>query len=148
MGKIPNRGLFGQPDIDLTGVPYLQTVQDVTLPATGRGDNPKPTCIHFEPGVWLRVLKAKFHTKTTANVVRMACISYDTTINAQTLVPTCNTISKSVLGGVVDLPTIGDIDITLFTLWKVNEKKIELSKGHDCHQPENFQISTEPRKIQ
>ena len=141
LGKIPNRGLFGQSDIDLAGVPYLQTVQDVTFPASGRGDNPNPTSIHFEPGVWLHVPKAKFHTKPTASVVRVACIPHGTTINAQGLVPTRDTTSKSVLGGVADPPTIDDIDTTPFTLGKIDDKKIDLfQKPMDATNQNTFRI--------
>lgn len=47
LGKIPNRGFGQQEDITLFGVPYLQTVKDVTNPDSGLGDNPKQTDIHF-----------------------------------------------------------------------------------------------------
>jgi hypothetical protein len=53
--NIPDRGLENRPDITLEGVPYLQKIQDVTNPATGKGDNPAKTDIHFEPGMWLSV---------------------------------------------------------------------------------------------
>ena len=141
LGKIPNRGLFGQSDIDLTGVPYLQTVQDVTFSATGRGDNPNSTSIHFEPGVWLHVPKAKFHTKPTASVVRMACILHGTTINAQGLLSTHETTNRSVLGGVADFPSFDDIDSTPFTLGKVNEKQTEIfQKPMDATNQNTFRM--------
>lgn len=52
IGAVPNRGLSfnGQPDITIGGFPYLQTIQDVTNLATGKGDNPIQTGIHFETG--------------------------------------------------------------------------------------------------
>ena len=46
LGSIPNRGSGNQPDAFLNGVPYLQTIQDVTIPS-------QPVGIHFEPGIWL-----------------------------------------------------------------------------------------------
>src|SRR5258706_164777 len=47
LGSIPNRGFETQEDIFLNGVPYLQSINDVTtFPARG---------IHFEPGIWLYV---------------------------------------------------------------------------------------------
>ena len=46
LGSVPNRG-FVQGDAFLNGVPYLQTINDVT---TGR-----PIGIHFEPGMWVIV---------------------------------------------------------------------------------------------
>jgi hypothetical protein len=49
LGVVPNRGSGNQGDIFLNAVPYVQSVTDVTsLPATG---------IHFEPGMWLAVLR-------------------------------------------------------------------------------------------
>ena len=141
LGKIPNRGLFGQSDIDLAGLPYLQTVQDVTNPATGRGDNPNPTGIHFEPGVWLHVPKAKFHTKPAASVVRMACIPHGTTINAQGLVPTRVTANTSVLGGVGGPPNIDDTDTTPFRLGIPADKQTKFfQKPMDATNQNTFRI--------
>ena len=48
LGSIPNRGSGTQGDIFLNGVPYLQTISDVTVPS-------QPVGIHFEPGIWLAV---------------------------------------------------------------------------------------------
>src|SRR2546421_10919651 len=45
LGSIPNRGMV-QGDVFLNGIPYLQTINDVSDPA-------HPVGIHFEPGVWL-----------------------------------------------------------------------------------------------
>lgn len=114
LGKIPNRGLFKQPDINLAGLPYLQTVQDVTFPATGKGDNPIPTGIHFEPGVWLHVPKSKHHEKDS--VTRMASIPHGTTINAQGLVPARVTEPNSKIGGAAGPPKFQAIDTTPFKL--------------------------------
>ena len=54
LGEVPNRGLEKQPDIRLNGVPYVQSVNDVTNLDTGKGDNPENP-IHFEPGLWMHV---------------------------------------------------------------------------------------------
>jgi hypothetical protein len=80
LGSIPNRS-FGtqglgpeQEDISLNGVPYLQSINDVTtLPATG---------IHFEPGIWLYVPKTTMPDEGVT-LARMASIPHGTTINAQ-----------------------------------------------------------------
>lgn len=72
--SIPNRGSGQQGDIFLNGVPYLQTINDVTtLPANG---------IHFEPGMWLNV-PATTHPNEPTTVARMASIPHGTTIVAQ-----------------------------------------------------------------
>ena len=44
LGSIPNRGSGTQADAFLNGVPYLQTISDVTIPT-------QPVGIHFEPSV-------------------------------------------------------------------------------------------------
>jgi hypothetical protein len=73
LGSVPNRGSV-QGDAFLNGVPYLQTINDVT---TGR-----PIGIHFEPGLWIIVPPTKDpHEGST--LVRMASIPHGTTINAQ-----------------------------------------------------------------
>jgi hypothetical protein len=74
LGSIANRGFETQEDIFLNGVPYLQSINDVTmLPARN---------IHFEPGLWLYVPAT---TKPTHGVTlaRMASIPHGTAINAQ-----------------------------------------------------------------
>ncbi|KAL2044102.1 hypothetical protein ABVK25_012464 [Lepraria finkii] len=71
----------------------------------------------------------------------MACIPNGTTINAQGLVSTHDTTSKSVLGGVADPPTIDDIDTTPFTLGKIDDKKIDLfQKPMDATNQNTFRI--------
>jgi hypothetical protein len=73
LGSVPNRGSV-QADAFLNGVPYLQTVSDVT---TGR-----PIGIHFEPGLWIIVPVTK-DPKEGSTLARMASIPHGTTINAQ-----------------------------------------------------------------
>jgi hypothetical protein len=72
--SIPNRGFGTQEDIFLNGVPYVQSINEVTtLPAR---------CIHFEPGIWLSV-PAPTTAKECVTLARMASIPHGTTINAQ-----------------------------------------------------------------
>ena len=96
IGSIPNRGL-AQGDVFLNGIPYVQTIQDVSDPS-------QPVDIHFEPGVWLSM------PPTTAPLegptfVRMASIPHGTTIEAQGF-------SFVVPGG----PRIQPVDITPFVI--------------------------------
>ena len=90
LGSVPNRGLFGQGDIFLSGVPYVQTINDVTNPATGKADG-LATGIHFEPGLWMRVPASTTNPVQVESLNRMASIPHGTTINAQGLAPTAAT---------------------------------------------------------
>jgi hypothetical protein len=91
LGNVPNRGEV-QPDIFLNGVPYLQSISDVTtLPATG---------IHLEPGLWMSVPSTS-DPDEGPTLVRMASIPHGTTICAQ---GTSQTISGP--------PTIPPVSIT------------------------------------
>jgi hypothetical protein len=96
LGSIPNRGMV-QGDVFLNGIPYLQTINDVSIPAN-------PVGIHFEPGIWLSV-PATTVPKEVASVARMASIPHGTTIEAQG-------ISRTVAGG----PQINPVDITPFPI--------------------------------
>jgi hypothetical protein len=73
LGSVPNRGSV-QRDAFLNGVPYLQTISDVT---TGR-----PIGIHFEPGMWV-IVPPTHDPSEGSTLVRMASIPHGTTINAQ-----------------------------------------------------------------
>jgi hypothetical protein len=96
LGSIPNRGSGTQGDIFLNGVPYLQTISDVTTaPATG---------IHFEPGMWLSV-PVTTNPNEPVTLARMASIPHGTTIVAQ------GTLAETVNGK----PTISAVGITPFT---------------------------------
>jgi hypothetical protein len=93
LGSVPNRGSGAQGDIFLNGVPYLQTINDVTVPS-------QPVGIHFEPGLWMAVPQTDV-PKEGATVARMASIPHGTTIDAQ---GTYSTASGP--------PTIPAVDIT------------------------------------
>jgi hypothetical protein len=75
LGRVPNRGeLANQPDVFLNGVPYLQSISDVTTsPATG---------IHLEPGLWMFIPSTN-NPSETPTVFRMASIPHGTTVIAQ-----------------------------------------------------------------
>ena len=93
LGSVPNRGSV-QGDAFLNGVPYLQTINDIT---TGR-----PVGIHFEPGMWVIVPPTQ-DPNEGSTLVRMASIPHGTTINAQGTFKTFN-----------GPPQIGHADITPF----------------------------------
>lgn len=113
IGDIPNRGLSGQRDIHLAGLPYMQTVQDVTNPISGLGDRVGEPAIgiHFEPGMWLTVPQADHNSGPS--VVRMASIPHGTTINAQGLVPSKGT-GTTAIGGVTAKPKFDVLNTTPF----------------------------------
>jgi hypothetical protein len=94
LGSVPNRGMV-QGDAFLNGVPYLQSISDVT--------NPKqPTGIHLEPGLWICVPPTT-DPKEGQEVARMASIPHGTTVLAQ---GTSSTINGP--------PTIPAVSITPF----------------------------------
>jgi hypothetical protein len=74
LGAVPNRGEV-QGDVTLNGVPYLQVINDVTVPG-------HPVGIHFEPGLWMAV-PATSDPAEGVTLVRMASIPHGTTIEAQ-----------------------------------------------------------------
>ena len=94
LGSVPNRGEVNH-DIFLNGVPYLQVISDVTVPA-------QPIGIHFEPGLWMAVPSTS-HPPEGATVVRMGSIPHGTTIQAQ---GTSSTVDGK--------PVIPAVDITPF----------------------------------
>jgi hypothetical protein len=96
LGSVPNRGTGAQPDAFLNGVPYLQTINDITIHGEKVG-------IHFEPGMWIHVPSTTI-PPLGETVTRMASIPHGTTIDAQGLV------SPAIPGR----PTIDPVDITPF----------------------------------
>lgn len=103
LGSVPNRGSGPQADIFLNGVPYLQTISDVTKPS-------QPVGIHFEPGIWLAV-PATTNPAEGSTVARMASIPHGTTVEAQG--------TSSVVNG---KPTIPAVSITPFTTGSPSNK--------------------------
>ncbi|CAM1501455.1 Fc.00g034390.m01.CDS01 [Cosmosporella sp. VM-42] len=77
LGNVPNRGLDAQADIMLNGLPYTQTISDITRP------DPRPPVIHFETGLWMRVPQSSEMPNLDASYARMASIPHGTAINAQ-----------------------------------------------------------------
>jgi len=95
LGSVPNRGTTPQGDIFLNGVPYLQTVNDITIHGEKVG-------IHVEPGVWIAV-PATNVPPLGVSITRMASIPHGSTIEAQGTAVS--------VGGP---PTIDPVDITPF----------------------------------
>jgi hypothetical protein len=94
LGSVPNRGTGAQPDAFLNGVPYVQSINDITI----HGES---VPIHLEPGLWMHV-PATVVPPLDETVTRMASIPHGTTIEAQGLVQPA-TAGK---------PTIDPVDIT------------------------------------
>ena len=94
LGSVPNRGTGAQPDAFLNGVPYLQTINDITIHGESVG-------IHVEPGIWIHV-PATTIPQLGETVTRMASIPHGTTIEAQGLVDPAKP----------GPPTIASVDIT------------------------------------
>jgi len=109
LGSVPNRGTNTQPDAFLNGVPYLQTINDVTI----RGES---VGIHFEPGMWIHV-PSTIVPALGETVTRMASIPHGTTIEAQGLV----------LAAQNGPPNIAAVDITPFTTGSNPPNKIKFA---------------------
>lgn len=95
LGTVPNRGFTSQADVFLNGVPYLQTVNDVT------GDS--PIGIHFEPGMWVAVPSTTNPSVPAQTFARMASIPHGTTI-----------IAQGIAAAIEGPPPIGVLSITPF----------------------------------
>lgn len=95
LGSVPNRGTTPQGDIFLNGVPYIQTIDDITVHGQKAG-------IHFEPGIWIHI-PATTVPPQGETIARMASIPHGTTIEAQGDFVTVN-----------GPPTIDPLDITPF----------------------------------
>ena len=115
LGRVPNRGLEQQTDIFLNGVPYVQSISDVTNIATGKADG-TPTGIHFEPGLWMHVPATSTDPTLGESLARMASIPHGTTINAECLAPTTSQI-------IAGPPTIRSVDITPFVIGSTQQAK-------------------------
>jgi hypothetical protein len=97
-GSIPNRGLL-QPDINMSGLTYLQQISDANLKAG----------LHIEPGLWAAVPKTT-DPNEVPTVVRLASIPHGTVILAQ------GTAATAAAG-----PSIPNIGITPFTIGKPSD---------------------------
>jgi hypothetical protein len=104
LGSVPNRGTDPQKDIFLNGVPYLQTVNDVTNPGQSIG-------IHVEPGLWMIVPQTNVPNINQSTVFRMGSIPHGTTIEAQGIF-----VTKP------GPPTIEPVDITPFKIGNFADK--------------------------
>lgn len=134
LGSIPNRGLFKQPDVVLAGLSYMDSVQDVTNTATGKGDR-KGTGIHTEPGVWLAVpgsmasdMDSNASPVTNGHTApgtqpdtlcRMASIPHGVTINAQGPQPP--------LTPILGRPQFEKADITPFSVDDNTHERVPLA---------------------
>jgi LysM repeat protein len=106
LGSVPNRG-SEQGDIFLNGVPYVQSISDVTDPL-------KVTPVHLEPGLWV-IVPPTSDPVEDVTVVRMASIPHGTTINAQ---GTASSIAGGPAsdGSAPDALKIQPVDITPFPI--------------------------------
>lgn len=95
--------MLDQADIDLTGLPYTQTIVDAMPPREDESAPEEPPVIHFEPGLWMRVPKVEEMPKLPSSFCRMGSIPHGTTINAQGFQPS---VTHS------GAPNIPEIDIT------------------------------------
>jgi hypothetical protein len=109
LGSVPNRGTGAQKDAFLNGVPYLQTINDITIHGEKVG-------IHFEPGMWIHVPSTTI-PPLGETVTRMASIPHGTTIDAQGLVDPAKP----------GPPTIAAVDITPFVTGSNPVNKIKFA---------------------
>lgn len=86
-GSVPHRGLEGQQDSYLNGVPYMQINKDVAKPVTGKGVGVL-VGIHSERGAWLHLPVTNADPPLPTSRTRLVSIPHGTTINAQCLGPT------------------------------------------------------------
>ncbi|MCD2195255.1 heme-binding protein [Actinomycetospora endophytica] len=119
LGSVPNRGMV-QGDIALNGVPYVQRINDVTVPGRTVG-------IHFEPGVLLNVPQTDDPTEPST-VVRMASIPHGTTIEAQ--------------GTSINAPQpkIDPVDITPFPVGNPTGRLVGVFSSQDADNNATFRI--------
>ncbi|KAF9776220.1 hypothetical protein IL306_005627 [Fusarium sp. DS 682] len=103
LDDVPNRGLNEQADIMLNGVPYTQTIADITEIATPPKQQP---VIHFEPGLWMHVPASEQMPDLAASLCRMASIPHGTSINAQSFTATITAKGPPVFSPVDITPTI------------------------------------------
>lgn len=111
---VPNRGFDKQDDINLTGVPYQQTISDRLNEKTGTIDPKQNVAIHFEQGLFMRVPASTSPSTGGKNSIsRMGSIPHGSTINAQAFEPSTSMPER---------PVIPVIDISPFTIDPPNSK--------------------------
>ncbi|KAF2720424.1 hypothetical protein K431DRAFT_285720 [Polychaeton citri CBS 116435] len=115
LGRVPNRGFQDQPDIDLSGIPYVQRVSALENPLTGL-DDAKPTDIHFEPGMFMAIPACTNSPVQGTTLCRMASIPHGTTINMQGASPD---MTKPIPGKSL---SFDKIDITPFRIGAPSSK--------------------------
>jgi hypothetical protein len=107
LNKVPNRGFDDQAFIELTGIPYQQTVSDRLNMYTKKADLNPPTSIHFEQGLLMRT-PATTSPPNPATISRLASIPHGTAFAAQDIEPTVMVENKA--------PDIPNINIMPFPL--------------------------------
>jgi hypothetical protein len=122
LGSVPNRGTGTQPDAFLNGVPYLQTVNDITIHGEKVG-------IHFEPGMWIHVPSTTI-PPLGETVTRMASIPHGTTIEAQGLVDPAKP----------GPPIIAGVDITPFVTGSNPPTKVPKFASQTANNPNTPRI--------
>jgi hypothetical protein len=125
LGNVPNRGFDKQADVELTGIPYQQTISDHLNEVTGKADLVRDKInLHFEQGLFMRTPEPEKKTteeiaskpqngatpKKKFTISRMGTVPHGTTFNAQAFEPELVIGSKA--------PKFDDTDITPFFIPK------------------------------
>lgn len=116
LNKIPNKGFDDQPDIDLVGIPYMQTVSETLDPPRGVNFNVKKVDLHFEQGLLLRTQPTINPPSKVPTLARLGSIPHGTTINLQDTEPDATPIKGA--------PKISPIQILPFNVQKKPEDAI------------------------
>ena len=118
LGNIPNKGFDDQPNIDLAGIPYMQTVSE-TLDVPNKRVNldVKKIDLHFEQGLLLRTPPTINPASKVATLARLGSIPHGTTINIQDTEPDATPIK--------DRPNILPIKILPFSIQKTPKDPIQ-----------------------
>ncbi|KAF2179648.1 hypothetical protein K469DRAFT_673912 [Zopfia rhizophila CBS 207.26] len=144
LNKVPNRGFDDQVDIDLTGVPYQQTVSDQLNTTTGKADLGKKTIdLHFEQGLFMRIPQTGSkpggpNPITPPIISRMGSIPHGTTINAQDFEPQAVKNGKPKFPPADITPTF-IVDIPGTTVKKGDKQPFRNMQPDDLRKPSNLQ---------
>ncbi|KAH7174679.1 uncharacterized protein B0J16DRAFT_183707 [Fusarium flagelliforme] len=126
---VPNRGLDTQADLMLNGVPYTQTIADITELVTPPKKQP---VIHFEPGLWMHVPASQEMPVLPASLSRMAAIPHGTSINVQSFQPTVT--SK----GAPNFPPVDITPIVVGQTTKIAFRSQTASNNNTPRLPQNL----------